>query len=165
MTLRERICTRNLELLSASLRPFYLPQEFPHLFITVVYIYPKACASSACKTIFDVVQKLQSISPDAPNFVLGDFKYVSPSFTQYVTCHTRWEKTLDVCYGSVKEAYKSPALPPLGNGDHNCVHLLPTYKIVLKKERVKKKNIWTSGWRNLCSACRSVLISLTGTCL
>ncbi len=150
VTVRERICTPDVELLSVSLRPFYLPCEFPQLFITAVYIHPKANASSACKIIFDVVQKLQSILPDAPNFILGDFNHVSlkktvPNFYQYVSCPTRWDKILDLCYGSVKEAYKSSPLPPLGSGDHNCVHLLPTHRTVLKREKVQTKDIkdWT----------------------
>lgn len=32
---RETLCTRDIELLSVSLRPFYLPREFTQLFITV----------------------------------------------------------------------------------------------------------------------------------
>ncbi len=149
VTVREHICTPDVKLLSVSLRPFYLPREFPQLFITVVYIHPRAHAPSACKTVYDVVQKLQSISPDAPAFILGDFNHVSlkktvPNFHQYVTCPTRRDKTLDLCYGSVKEAYKSSPLPPLGHGDHNCVYLMPTYRTVLKREKVSTKD--TKNW-------------------
>lgn len=94
VTVRERVCTPDVELLAVSLRPFYLPREFPQLFITTVYIHPKADSVSASSTIFDVVQRLQSISPDAPNFVLGDFNHVSlkqtlKTFHQYVSCPTR----------------------------------------------------------------------------
>lgn len=42
VTIRESICTANIELLSVSVCPFYLPREFPQLFVTVVYIHPKA---------------------------------------------------------------------------------------------------------------------------
>lgn len=142
MTVRECICTPDV---AAPLLP-----EFHQLFITVAYIHPKANATSACKTVSDVVHKLQSISPDAPIFVLGDFNHVSlkntlPSLHQYVTCPTRRDKTLDLCYGSVKDAYKSLPLPPLGHGDHSCVHLLPTNKTVLKREKVtiRDTKIWT----------------------
>ena len=31
MTIRDRICTPDIKLLSVSLRPFYLPREFPQL--------------------------------------------------------------------------------------------------------------------------------------
>lgn len=150
VTVRERICTPDVELLSVSLRPFYLPREFPQIFITVVYIQPKANPASATCTVFDVVQKLQSISPEAPNFILGDFNHVSlkqtlKTFHQYVSCSTRRGKTLDLCYGSVRGAYKSVPLAPLGSSDHNCVHLLPTYKTVLKREKtvIKEIRMWS----------------------
>lgn len=50
--------------------------------------------------------------PDAPSFVIGDFNLCKPSkslsnFQQYVTCPTRNMKCLDLCYGSIKGAYKS----------------------------------------------------------
>lgn len=35
------------------------------------------------------------------------------NFYQYVSCPTRWDKILDLCYGSVKNTYKSLPLPPL----------------------------------------------------
>ncbi len=109
-----------------------------------LYIHPKANAASASKIVSDVVQELQSISPDAPNFVLGDFKHISlkktlTNFYQYVTCPTRRDKTLDLCYGSIKDAFKSLPLPALGSADHNCVQLLPTYKTVLKREKAQIK--------------------------
>lgn len=150
VTVRERICTSNIELLTVSLRPFYLPREFPQIFMTVVYIHPKADAVSAASTIFEVVQKLQSISPEAPSLLLGDFNHVSlkktlPHYYQYVTCPTRRNKALDLCYGTVKDAFKSLPLPPLGSADHNCVFLLPTYRTVLRREKVQTKDVkvWT----------------------
>ena len=71
--IRERICTADLELLSISLRPFYLPREFQQLFYTVVYIHPRANASAAAQLIADTTHKLDEICPDAPKFILGDF--------------------------------------------------------------------------------------------
>lgn len=146
VTVRERLCTPDVELLSVSLRPFYLPREFPQIFITTVYIHPKANHGSASSILFDVVQKLQNISPEAPNFILGDFNHVVlkkslTNFFQYVTCPTRQNKTLDLCYGTVKGAYKSVPLPALGSADHNCVLLLPTYKSVLKREKIQTKEV------------------------
>ncbi len=37
---REEMCTADIELLTVSIRPFYLPREFQQLFISVVYIHP-----------------------------------------------------------------------------------------------------------------------------
>ena len=160
VTVRESLCSSDVELLSVSLRPFYLPREFPQIFITTVYIPPKANPSTATSTIFDVVQKLQSMSPEAPHFILGDFNHVSlkkssKNFYQYVTCTTRKDKTLDLCYGTVKGAYKSLRLPPLGSADHNCVLLLPAYKTVLKSEKIQTKEvrIWSEESTSCLQGC------------
>lgn len=116
----------------------------------MVYIHPKANAKSAVDVIFKVTQRLQSISPDSPNFILGDFNHCKlkgtlSGFYQYVSCPTRHSKTLDLCYGPIKGAYKSVGGPPLGSSDHNVVHLLPTYKTVFQREQVVKQKVkvWT----------------------
>ena len=150
VTVRERICLPDIELLSVSVRPFYLPREIPQIFVTVVYIHPEAIVNNASDTIFRVIQRLQSISPDAPNLIVGDFNSCTlnktlTGFYQYVTCPTRRNRTIDLCYGSIKGAYKSVALPPLGSSDHNVVHLLPIYKSILRREKVLKRQVkvWT----------------------
>lgn len=145
-TVRKQLCLPDIELLSMSVRPFYLPREFPQLFVTIVYIHPKANAEAAANTIIRVVQRLRSISPDAPNIILGDFNHCNlnktlTSFYQYVSCPTRLNKTLDLCYGSIKGAYKSVADHALGSSDHNTVHLLPVYKTVLRREKVRKGQV------------------------
>ena len=42
VTLKEQHCCADVELLTVALRPFYLPREFHQMFVTVVYIHPKA---------------------------------------------------------------------------------------------------------------------------
>lgn len=147
---RERLCTKGVELLSVSLHPPYLPLEFPQLFVVVAYVHPRANGDKASESILMVTQKLQSKSPDAPLFVLGDFNHCSlgkvlKNLYQFVTCLTRHSKILDMCYGSVKGAYKSLPLPPLGGADHNCVHLILVYRTVLRREKVltKQTKLWT----------------------
>lgn len=140
------ICTPDIELLSVSLCPFYLHREFPQLFITIVYIHPNAHPASTCSIISEVVQKLQAPSPDAPKFIMGDFNHVSLKSTlgnlyPYVSCPTRQDKILDLCYVLVENAYKSLLLPPLGSADHNCVHLLPICKTVLKRDKTRTKDV------------------------
>ena len=158
VTVRERLCTPDVELLSVSLRPGYLPREFPQIFITVVYIHPKANNDNACEQISRVVQKLQSISPDAPNLILGDMnhcplKKILKDFQQYVTCPTRKKNTLDMCFGNIKGAYKSVPLAPLGLSDHNCVHLIPMYRSALKRGKVQ--NICIKNWSDI-NACETL---------
>ena len=60
---RESLCAPDIELLSVSLRPFYLPREFTQLFVTLVYIHPKANMDNAVPAITRTVLQLQAISP------------------------------------------------------------------------------------------------------
>lgn len=77
VTVRESLSSPDVEHLSVSLCPFDLPREFPEIFITTVYKKEKANPSTATSTIFDVVQKLQSMSPEAPHYILEDFNRVT----------------------------------------------------------------------------------------
>ncbi len=100
----------------------------------------------ACTDIADVVHSLQLISPDAPNFVLGDLNHCDlqvslPSFKQYVTVPTRKDSVLDRCYGNIKDGYKSFSLPKIGLSDHETVHLVPSYKPKIQSEPVVTKSV------------------------
>ncbi|KAI3352130.1 hypothetical protein L3Q82_020945 [Scortum barcoo] len=101
---------RDIELLAVSMRPYYLPREFTHALVVVVYVPPSANADAACDVLLSAVSRLQTQHPDALLLISGDFNHASPSsslpkFTQYVTCHTRDNKTLDLFYANTKEAY------------------------------------------------------------
>lgn len=118
VVVRESLCTKDMELLTVSLRLHYLPWEFPQIFVTVVYIHPNVNELDAAETLSNVTHRLQSLSPDAPNIILGDFNNCTMlkslrNFYQYVTCPTRYNKTLDLCFWSVKGVYKSIPLPQL----------------------------------------------------
>lgn len=54
LNVMERMSRADVELLPVSVCPFYLPQEFPQLFQTVVYIHLKAVTTSASSNIYDV---------------------------------------------------------------------------------------------------------------
>lgn len=148
---REKLCTTDIELLAVSLRPYYLPREFPQLFIILVYIHPRANASKAIEHLTSTLHKLDHLSPDSPKFILGDFNHCSPEkslkgFQQYITCSTRQGKTLDKCYGTVPDAYKALPLPPLGTADHHTILLAPAYTPVIRRTKKVTKNIkqWTA---------------------
>ncbi len=139
VVIREKLCTPDNELLSVSLRPHYLPREFQQLFFTLVYIHPRANAATAAQLIVDVTHRLDSICPDAPKFILGDFNHCTltkslKTYEQYVTCATTLRNsTIDLCYGSVSSAYKSLPMPSLGASYHKCVFLMPVYKPAFRR--------------------------------
>ncbi|GFS18517.1 citrate synthase [Elysia marginata] len=58
-----------------------------------------------------------------------------PHYHQYVTCPTRNERTIDLAYSNVAEAYKCSPLPPLGDSDHNIISLMPKYRPILKTRK------------------------------
>lgn len=77
---------------------------------------------------------------------MGDFNKCSMkqclgNFYQYVSCPTRFNMTLDLCYGIINGAYKYDVQPPVGAADHNIVLFVPVYKTALKKERPQTKSI------------------------
>ena len=87
-----------------------------------------------------------TITCSAPKLIIGDFNGCSlktylPTYKQYVTCATRNDKTIDLCYCNIKNAYKSVPKPPLGSSDHNIVQLLPAYKQLLKTGTVEEKTV------------------------
>lgn len=146
VVVREHLCTPDIELLCVSLRHFHLPREFLQSFLTVVYIHPKANFNKALEIIFNLSQKLESLSPDAPKFILGDFNNCSVkkclrTYYQYVDCPTRKNKTLDMCYGTVKDAYSASLLPPLGASDHSVVYFHLVYRRLLEREKPQKRAV------------------------
>ena len=143
---KDSCCTPDLELLAVSFRPKYLPREFSQLSLLLVYIPPSGNVTRASETIAACVHKIECASPDSPVLILGDFNAcrlnkILPTYQQYVKCTTRGEKTIDLCYGNVKNAYKACKKPPLSTADHNVVHLIPAYRTKLQREGVLKKQV------------------------
>ena len=115
----------DVDLLSLSLRPHYLPREFGQVFVTVLYRPPWACQARAAQQVADTVRELQVLSADASSFV-------STTATSVLVYHllkkTKKQKNIDFpCYGNIPGAFRSFALPPIGNSDHNTVHLVHAY--------------------------------------
>lgn len=123
ITIKEQICS-DVELLAIGLRPYHLPRQIPHVIIVVLYIPPSANPTSVCRTIHTSISKLQTKHPRALIIMSGDFNHVTmdtilPTFKQYISCPTREERTLDLMYANIKDAYISSSLLPLGRSDHN----------------------------------------------
>jgi len=112
-----------------TIRPHHLPQELSLVMAKAGYITPSANAEAACVVLHSVVSRLQTQHPQALLLISEDFNNVSPfstlpTFTQYVTCHTRDNKTLDQFCSNISETHSSP----LGRSDHNLIHCLPVNK-------------------------------------
>ncbi len=148
-TVCETDCCTHYEIMTVSIRPYYLPREFGQITVILVYV-PGPDFALAGERIAASYNKAQSSSVDDPFFLLGDFNKCImsthlPNLEQYVTCPTRMDKILDQCFGNIEGAYVSICRPPLGRSDHNVVHLLPKYHQKLKREKpvVKHIQIWT----------------------
>ncbi|GFR80981.1 endonuclease domain of the non-LTR retrotransposon LINE-1, partial [Elysia marginata] len=120
----QRVCTPDLELLSLSLRPYYIPREFPKININVVYIPPDANRERATLQMTNIINDQQEKSPDSVILVTGDFNHHTlekdlTNFHQYIDCPTRGINTLDLCYG---KAYTCKQLAKLRESDHNMIH-------------------------------------------
>jgi hypothetical protein len=133
-----RVCSPDLEMLTVSLRPYYLPREFPTVVVSCVYIEPSANGNIAAELVAEDANAMAAKYPGSPVLILGDFNTcrldsVLPTFQQNVDTPTRGNNILDLCYGNNSEAFRTNSYPPLGLADHNVICLLPLYKQVLKR--------------------------------
>lgn len=109
-TIREKVCTRDYEILVVSFRPFYLPREFGQITIILTYV-PGPDFEGAATQIAESYNNMLARSADQPVFVLGDMNSCDlsnhlPTLHQYVDCPTRLKRTLDKCYGNIPDALK-----------------------------------------------------------
>nr|XP_054598774.1 uncharacterized protein LOC129163848 [Nothobranchius furzeri] len=145
-----RLCSPDFELLAVSCRPYYLQREFTSV----------AIAENACDAISSVVTKLQTQHPNAFVAISGDFNHDSLSaiiltFQQFVSCSTRENKTLDLCYANVKDAYMSKTRPPLCQSDHNFVFLCSEYKPLVQRPPVTRRTVrkWSQDAEEALQGC------------
>ena len=132
VTVKETACCKDVELIAVSLRPYYLPREFTHAIVVCVYVPPRALPDVACDIIHSTIARLQTQHTDAFFAISGDFNHITldstlTNFYQFVDCPTRKNRTIDLMYANVRDAYSATPLPPLGKSDHNLVHLQPMY--------------------------------------
>lgn len=146
VTVKERVCDPNIELLTVSCRPYYLPRELSHVIALVVYISPSGNGKLATETISRITYDLQRSSPDALVIINGDFNHCTlssalPSFKQMVKCPTRGDKTIDLFYTNVKESFVVKLLPPLGQSDYNLISLTSRYSPVVRQMPTTSKTV------------------------
>lgn len=118
--------------------------------LVAVYIPPQACVTEALHRLADQITDVEKTHPDSLLIILADFnranlKLELPKYRQHVTCPTRDMNTLDHCYTTIKNAYRSVPRAALGLSDHCLVHLIPSYKQKLKpaKPVVRTVKRWT----------------------
>ncbi|KAI4877950.1 hypothetical protein NFI96_008564 [Prochilodus magdalenae] len=124
VTVKERICCRDIELLAVSLQPYYMHRELSHGIAVCVYVPPRENAEIACVVIHATIARLQTQHPDAFITISGDFNHITldpvlTAFHQYVDCPTRKNRTIDLLYANVKDAYTATPLPLGPNTTHN----------------------------------------------
>ena len=110
----------------------------------MVYL-PNGPNPSISDILHDHVASLQKDKPQSAIIVLGDFNdpsFALNDFSQYVTCTTRLDNTLDLCFSNIANAYNTCyKRDPLGISDHHCVLLRPSYIPKLKREKSIVKTI------------------------
>ena len=148
VSVREQMCSKDIEFVAVGIRPYYIPREFSHVIVYTVYIPPSADATTASEELYRSVSAALETHPNSLLLINGDFNHASlsstlPTFTQYVKCHTRENKTLDLLYANIKGAYTSAPLPPLGRSDHNLVRLRPEYTPVVRRQPAQKRTVMT----------------------
>ena len=55
ISVKERLCDVNMELLVVSLRPFYLPREYNNVFVILAYITTDANYTDAAEKIAEII--------------------------------------------------------------------------------------------------------------
>ena len=68
---RKSLCTPDIELLTVSVRPYYLPREFTNVFLSVLYIPPYAKKDNALQVLRDVNYRLADDKPDSLQIIFG----------------------------------------------------------------------------------------------
>lgn len=119
---------------------------FTERVLCFVYIPPSAHAETACDLLQATVTRLQAKYPDSLIFYMilnhaSSFSNFLPTFKQFIDCPIRENKTLDLLYSNVKDAYKCCSLPPLKFSDHRLVHLSSTYTPVVKRMLVTTRTV------------------------
>ena len=153
-------CCKDIEFLTLSLRPFYVPREFTKIFVTTVYIPPSADVKVAESILYAEICKTENDNPDAVKIITGDFNNCDfgkcvPTYTQFVNFATREDKLLDPFFCNVKNSYMARKLSPLGISDHLMCHMVPVYKQIFKRYKPTEKTVykWDDDVNNTLLAC------------
>ena len=148
---------KNIELLTVSARPYYLPREFTHVLITTVYMPTDSNYTEATDSLLHYTNELETDFPDTLRIICGDFnkckaQKAMKGYHQHVTCPTRGQNTLDLLFTNVKNSHSCKRLCALGRSDHNLIYLHPEYRPLTQREPPVEKVVtsWTrQAWDTL----------------
>ncbi len=154
------MCCSDLETLFINCKLIYSPREFCSFILLSVYIPLQAHVSFTETRWSDhrhrtTTSRLLFYSL----FIYTLIKEITPvncqNTRQHVTCPTRYSNILAHCYTTIKHAYHSVPKATLGLSDHCLVHLLPTYRQILKSAKpvVKTVKRWTNETEWVLQAC------------
>ncbi|TWW80579.1 hypothetical protein D4764_01G0003940 [Takifugu flavidus] len=75
-----------------------------------------------------------------------------------IDCPTRNNRTINLLYTNVKEAYRVIALPPLGKSDHNLVYVQPQYTPLVQRQAASTRSIrrWTPAAEEALKDCFNI---------
>ncbi|KAI4897872.1 hypothetical protein NFI96_027461, partial [Prochilodus magdalenae] len=114
--------------------------------------YPTPLPEIACDVTRATIARLQTQHPDAFIAISGDFNHITldsvlTAFHQYLDCPTRKNRTINLLYPNVKDAYTATLLPPLGKSDHNLVYLQPQYTPRFRTQPITTRSFrkWSPG--------------------
>ena len=160
MSVVSRHCSPDLESFTIHCKPFYYPREIASFILVGVYIPPAGNVQDAQRTLADQIRSVERSNPDSLIIVLGDFNqgnltHELPEFKQCIKCPTREENTLDHCYTTLRNSFHAVPRAPLGESDHNMIHLIPAYRqrLKLSKPVVRTSRLWTSEAAGNLQAC------------
>ena len=70
-TASAKVCLQDIEFLAVSVRPFYLPLEFPKTYLYMMYCHLKANVDSACSVLADHTRELEEKLPRCADYYHG----------------------------------------------------------------------------------------------
>ncbi|KAI4885725.1 hypothetical protein NFI96_026178, partial [Prochilodus magdalenae] len=151
----ESFCSPDIEYLTISCRPRWLPREVSGVIVTAVYIPPQADADLTLGKLYEAVNRQETACIVVGDFNKANFRKVAPKFVQHVLCSTRGSRMLDHCYTHFHDVYKPLPRPQFGKSDHSSILLLPTYRQKLKQAppTIRDVHRWTDQSDSMLQDC------------
>ena len=146
------LSTPDIELLSVSARPRFLPSSISNIVIVNMYTRPSANFPVADTELKKAITKILKSNPRSNIVIVGDINRNRIPFLEtmgyknlvHFITYPRSQTTLDAVY--VKgDNYQATKLHPIATSDHFSIGIIPKYtekhRQVTKKKRRRERNI------------------------